>query len=205
MKANIGFFDVDCCEANEDFTRLQFRPRVEPVAAKIRRLHALAGDRDIAMIFTTCCSGRMLQAGTLPDILYVPCDPCNDGWRDRVSDHRLFFLQKFTCNIPGENFRQQAFDAFRHNGNASTLLDLLGIKRWVVFGNGFDLCVRSASLGILKSGRAVHLLTDVTVPSDRGYGQCGTEENHQQVIAELVRLGATTGTLEELLASPLLC
>jgi len=199
MNREIGFFDVDCRELNAAGTGLGYRPRVEPIVPALEKLYARARELDAPEVFTTCCSGRMLREASLSEVLFVPMDPAQSGWTARVPAHRLFYLEKATCGVPAENYKQRTFDAFRYNRNAPRLFELLGARRWVVFGNGFDLCVNTTVRGLLGCGLAVHLIADVTVAAARGYDDCGTEENRRRVLEDLAGLGATVGTLAEFL------
>ena len=90
------------------------------------------------------------------------------------------------------NFTCRAYDMFQDNGNAARLVQALDVGEWIVFGNGFDLCVNSAVHGLLAAQQKVCLLSDVWVAGSRGYfvstpgGQmeCGTPENHARILAE---------------------
>ena len=199
MSQAIGFFDVDCRELDAAGTGLGYRPRVEPLISSLEQLYARARELGAPEVFTTCCSGRMLREGSLPDVLFVPRDPERREWEERVGGHRIFYLDKATCGIPGEKYKQKTFDAFLYNRNAPRLFELLGIKRWIVFGNGFDLCVNTTIRGLLGCGLTVHLIADVTVASAKGYDDCGTEENRRRVLDQLAGLGATVGTLRDFL------
>lgn len=201
MDSELGFFDSDCLELNNSGTGLGFRPRVEPLIPSLKDIYACAERRGSRLVFTTCCSGRMLREGSLPDVLFVPMDPARREWAKGIGTLRLINLEKTTCGIPSENYKQSTFDAFRYNRNAPELFRLLAVPKWVVFGNGFDLCVNTAAGGLLALGLKVHLLADVTVASAKGYDDNGTEANRQRVLDSLARRGATIGTLKEFLAS----
>lgn len=194
-----AFFDVDCRDLDPTGARLQFRPRViEPLSEKLNALYKESTSMNIPLVFTTCCSGKMLQAGQMSGVLYIPCDAQKTEWQSHVKSHRLFYLQKHACGEPKANFACQAYDVFKYNHNAVSLVRMLQVDQWIVFGNGFDLCVNSTVRGLLNAGQRVHLLTDVLVPSARGYGDCGTEENRLRILHELGELGVTMGSVEEI-------
>jgi nicotinamidase-related amidase len=199
MKNNIGLWEVDCRELSEDGKTLEFRQRVEPLIAKLNELYDFAGRHGLTTIFTTCCSGRMPPNVNRKDFLFVPLQGNDSGWESRLNDCRLIYLEKVTCGDPRLNFQCRAFDVFHRNQNAERLLHLLDIPTWVVFGNGFELCVASSVDGILDAGYRVRLITDVLAQSARGYGDLGTGKSKARVIGELQAKGAETSSLEELI------
>ncbi|MFZ5828843.1 MAG: hypothetical protein ACOY3P_02080 [Planctomycetota bacterium] len=196
MKHRYALFDVDCHELNAAGNGLSRRPRVEPLADKLERLYACAVQYNLPVVFTTCCSGRMPRPGDLPDVLFVPLDRAQREWEDHVDDHRLFYLEKKAYGEPRINSEMRAYDMFQDNANAARLAELLGVEEWIVFGNAFDVCTACGARGLLAAGQRVCLLPDVGVLGARGYGESGTEEHLRKVLAELERLGATTGTLD---------
>ena len=121
-----------------------------------------------------------------------------DGWESRLSDYSLIYLEKTTCGDPRLNYQYRAFDVFHGNHNAGRLLVLLDIPTWVVYGNGFELCVASAVEGILKAGRSVRLVTDVLAQNAGGYADYGTERSKARAIVQLREKGAETLSLQEL-------
>ncbi len=197
-----AFFDVDCCEADESGAGLAFRPRVQPIAARVARLHAYAKEAGLPLVFTTCCSGRAPRGGELPGVLHIPRDPADTGWLEQVGRHRLFHIEKLTCGEPGANYAREAFNAFRHNPNAARMVAALDVAQWVVFGNGFDFCVNTAVRGLLAAGQRVLLLTDVLIASAVGYGASGTAENRARILGELRAMGVVERTLDEFLEAP---
>ena len=205
MNATFGFFDVDCREIAPTGA-LTLRPRVQPLAERLQALYDYAVRHDLVTIFTTCCSGRMLERGSRDDILFVPLDADDTDWSEGVPDARLIYLQKKAYGDPRVNFDCRAYDMFADNPHAAHLLRTLDIPEWVVFGNGFDLCVNSAVSGILCAGYAVTLLTDLMIPcgqlaylAERGFGHIGTEAYRNDIYAEFVRQGARLSTGEQLL------
>jgi len=198
MKYNIGLWEVDCRELSEDGQTFKFRQRVQPLAAKLNALSDFARKGELTTVFTTCCSGRMPQNGNQKDFLFVPLQGNETGWESKLSDYPLIYLEKITCGNPRLNFECQAFDVFHGNRNAERLLSLLDIRTWIVFGNGFELCVASAVNGILEAGYRVQLVTDVLAQSAGGYGDFGTEKSKARVIGELHEKGAEILSLREL-------
>jgi nicotinamidase-related amidase len=194
MAHRFGFFDVDSRELDESRRALGYRPRVLPIVPKLERLYALADAKGWPLVFTTCCSGRMLPPEALPDTLFVPLDASDAAWRAKVGDYRRFYLAKRTCGDPKLNFNTRTFDMFQHNANARLLLQSLDVETWVVFGNGFDLCVGSAANGILGAGLPLLLIEDVRVSSADG-----TPASEAETLRRLRERGARTMTLEAFL------
>lgn len=203
MNKLLAFFDVDCREVSP-LQELVFRPRVQPLADKLTALYDYAARHDIVTIFTTCCSGRMLERGSRNDIHFVPLDAGDTAWMPIPDSARLIYLQKKAYGDPKMNFACRAFDMFADNANGDRLIKMLDIAEWIVFGNGFDLCVNSAATGILRAGYHVTLLTDLMIPAAKGYGNTGTEENMQSIYAELTRQGARAITSDQFYEDQLL-
>ena len=151
----------------------------------------------------------MLGPRSLPDVVLVPLDGDQRQWEQQLNDRRLFCMEKKTYNQPGANFTCRAFDMFQDNGNAARLVQSLNVEEWIVFGNGFDLCINSAIMGLLAAGQKVCLLSDVYVQGSKGYyvetpeGQCecGTTENRDRLLAQFKDVGVRSLTLEQFLAS----
>jgi len=158
MTHRFSFFDVDSRELDESARTLGYRPRVLPIVPKLERLYSLADTKGWPLVFTTCCSGRMLSPKNLPDVLFIPLDASDTSWCAAVGKHRRFYLAKRTCGDPKLNYDARTFDMFQHNANARRLLQSLDVETWVVFGNGFDLCVNAAANGILNAGLPLILL-----------------------------------------------
>jgi nicotinamidase-related amidase len=190
MAHRIGFFDADCRELNEKGSGLAYRSRVRPIVPQLEQLYALAEARGYPLVFTTCCSGRMLLPPGLPGVGFVPLDVGDASWRATTGNLRQFYLAKHACGQPKANFDCRAFDMFQYNANAARLLRELGVGTWVVFGNGFDLCVGSAARGILQAGMDLILLEDVRISSAGA-----TPQSEQQTLSSLRNLGARQMTL----------
>ena len=205
-----ALFDVDSRELNPAGNGFSFRQRVEPLAPQLKRLYALADKHSAPLVFTVCCSGRMLEPRSLPNVLVVPLDAADRRWEAKRAQYRLFNVEKKTYKEPGSNFTCAAYDMFKDNGNAAHLIKSLNVGEWVVFGNGFDLCINAAVRGLLAAGQKVCLLSDVYVQGARGYfvptadgGQIelGTPENLARVLAEFQQHGVRSLTLDQFAAS----
>lgn len=194
MGPRFGFFDVDSRELSEDGRGLSYRPRVQPIIPQLERLYAVAEARQYPLVFTTCCSGRMLPPQGLPETLLVPLDAGDTSWCEKVEGYRRFYLAKRAHGDPKLNFNCRAFDMFQDNRNAGRLLRQLGVGAWVLFGNGFSLCVHAAARGVLGAGLRLILLEDVRVAS-----AVGTPEDELQILRKLRAGGAQVMSLEQFL------
>ncbi|MCG3179355.1 MAG: hypothetical protein BIFFINMI_01689 [Phycisphaerae bacterium] len=197
----LAVFDVDCLQLNESGNGLELRRPDALPAPSVRRAHAWIGLHDVPLVFTTCCSGRMLPPDGLPGVLFVPLDGADRSWESLLGDHRRFYIQKKAYGDPKLNYACQAFDMFASNANAARLVRALGVEQWVVFGNAFDLCVNAAARGLLALGQRVRVLEGMCTPAATGYGPCGTSENRARIVAELAAMGAEMATLDDLLAT----
>jgi nicotinamidase-related amidase len=194
MAHRFGFFDADCRELDASGSGLAYRPRVRPIVPQLERLYGLAASKKYPLVFTTCCSGRMLLPPGLSDTSFVPLDAAENSWRATLGSFRQFYLAKHTCGESKTSFACRAFDMFQYNANAVRLLRELGVETWVVFGNGFDLCVASAAKGILQAGLELILLEDVRISSAGA-----TPESEQETLRTLHSQGAQMMTLQSFL------
>jgi nicotinamidase-related amidase len=194
MAHRFGFFDTDCRELDERGSGLAYRPRVRPIVPQLERLYALAQAHNYPLLFTTCCSGRMPLPAALPHTCWVPLNDTETSWRKQLGSARRFYLAKRTSGVPQTNFTCRYFDMFEHNANAGHLLRELAVQTWVVFGNGFDLCVGAAVRGILRAGQAVILLEDVRISSAGA-----TAQSEQETLRTLRNQGAQVMTLSSFL------
>jgi nicotinamidase/pyrazinamidase len=87
---------------------------------------------------------------------------------------------------------KQTIDCFT-NVNIYQLLDRLAADRYVVYGVVTEICVQKAALGLLKTGKAVELVTDAV--------QCLDPKAQEEMFAEFVRLGGTLTTSEAVLST----
>lgn len=194
--SDLAFFDVDSLElASAGSCDLCPRPRMEPVRPALETIHQLASQKGWAVVMTTCCSGRMPDGGT-EGLLYVPMGGQDRRWEATVGDHRRFYLAKPAFGSPAINLERHAFDVFEHNQNALRLIELLQARRWVVFGNGLDLCVDAVVTGLVSTGADVSVISDLLVSS-----ATGTAQSRSAKIEEWEGLGVHTPVLAEILAA----
>lgn len=130
MKKKWGFFDVDSREVSGN--SLEFRPRVQPIGDKLNWLYHFAQENAACLVFTTCCSGKMLQPGCRNDVLFIPLDSGQRTWEQDVPQYRQFYLQKRPSSPD-----LSCLETFTYNQNAVHLLSKLEVDEWVVFGNGW--------------------------------------------------------------------
>jgi nicotinamidase-related amidase len=192
----LALFDVDSreraiapCEG-----LLCARPRMTHLDGALGSLYAFAEQRALPLVFTTCCSGRRLAPGERPEVLHVPMDADDLEWSSRLAQHRLFHLEKPAYGDPKLNYERRAFDVFAHNANADRLVSALGDRRWVVFGNGLDLCVDSVVRALQRLGVPLTVVADVLVSS-----ATGDADSKREILARYRREGIDTPTLAELL------
>jgi nicotinamidase-related amidase len=193
IKKKFGFFDIDSRELGKDGKKLIFQDRTEPIADKLNSLYKLCDKKNFPFVFTTCCSGKFLKRDSFGDILYIPADPSDQAWKKSFGNYRRFYLEKKQYGNPRINSERCAHDFFRYNGNAFELFEKTGIQDWVVFGNGFDICVYTACRRLLKRGFKLIVLADAVAPA-YGPGKIGTEENKKKILAELKKTGARIAT-----------
>lgn len=192
-----GFFDVDSREFSSTGEGLGYRPRVAPIVPRLERLYAAAEKNNYPLVFTICCSGCMTGDPEKLGILRVPLSGGDDGWRSRIAEARCIYLEKKTCGDPALNSACLAYEMFRYNQNASLFFSLMPVDTWVVFGNGFDLCVGSAAAGLLERGHRVLVVGDVRISSHRGTAESeqATEERLRALSARFTALDTFLNTL----------
>jgi hypothetical protein len=195
METKYAFFNVDCHERAKDGPGFICRPRVKPIGKKVDQLHEFAKERDVRIVFTTCCDGLMLKPDEADDILFVPVEAEDQSWIENLNSRRIIYLHKLAWGTPKEDIKHVAWDMFLHNRNATRLIQKLNIPQWIVFGNGMDLCVSSAAKGILRAGYDVTLIEDVMISSANG-----TPESMEKTIADLCSMGATRKSIDEFFA-----
>ncbi len=194
METSFAFFDVDCHERKRETEGFCLRPRVRPIGGKLSRLYDFAKRRKVRTVFTTCCDGKMLLPEEAGEILFVPTET-DETWPANLQAHRMIYLHKRAWGTVEADIRNVAWDMFRHNENATRLFRELNIPRWIVFGNGVDLCVDSAARGILKAGYEVTVLDDVLISSAKG-----TPESMEATVSRLCAEGANRMPLDEFLS-----
>ncbi len=70
---------------------------------------------------------------------------------------------------------KQWIDVFA-GGNLAAVLERLNADRWVVYGVVTEYCVRSAVVGLLKTGKPVEVLTDAIQALDEAAGRAVLDE-----------------------------
>jgi hypothetical protein len=150
------------------------------------------------LVFTTCCSGRFLKKDALDYVCHVPIDPKDSSWMKNIENYRYFYIEKKTYGSPRISCERSAYYFFKYNGNAMKLFKKLKIKKWVVFGNGFDCCVYLACQRLLEEKFELIVLQDAVAPAF-GPGKTGTEENKRNILKDLKKRGATIMTLKKFL------
>ncbi len=183
-----AMFDVDSLELSEDGKSLDFRPRVKPIKAKLQELYSFGRHNGMPLLFSTCCSGRMIQKGT-DDILYIPLEGGEEEWLDAVTDYRMIYVAKKTFGVPEINSEKCAYSSFAYNKNLTKVIKELNVDNWIVFGNGFDACTNSTLRGLIEIGENVTLLEDVIVRGSFKYLTRNPEEHKQILLEELKALG----------------
>jgi hypothetical protein len=207
LNRQIAFFDSDCLEPVGEggfplpaMPAFSVRERMRPKSDKIDALYAFAQRHDLTVLFTQCCSARLVTDDNPTGTLVVPLDGSDYEWKGKVDTLRHINIRKRSGLGEREttnSFICRYFDAFQHNANVEALLELLDVPVFVIFGHGFDLCVDSSAKGLLAAGYKVHFLTDVSAPSASGYGPYGTVESGKAILDYLVKIGVTTGTSDE--------
>ncbi|HWQ73449.1 MAG TPA: hypothetical protein VN370_14160 [Desulfitobacteriaceae bacterium] len=198
MKGKLGFFDADSRELG-DSGSLIFRPRVRHIGDKLNRLYEIVAQGQAVLAFNTCCSGNMLMPDSREDILFIPMELNDTGWKGKVKDYRIFYLEKRKSFDPTADVLCNIFDLFSDNKNGALLIKELDINEWVVFGNGLDFCVDNAVKSLLRMGCKVTFLEDVMISSAAGYGNSGTEESRESTYRNWTGMGAVKRTLEQFL------
>lgn len=192
LNKKIGLLDVDSREVGQDGYGLVFRERVLPIADKLNRFYDFAYQYDLPLVFTTCCSGNFLKKDSSDYISYVPIDKADDSWIENIKNYRCFYIQKRQHGNPRINCENCAYDFFKYNANALKLFQSLGVKEWVVLGNGFDSCGRIACEHLLKNGFVPIIIEDAVV-SDNG----GNSESRKAIIDKLKEEGARVMIADE--------
>lgn len=190
MNKKIAFFDV-CSREIDNNLALSFRPRVKPIAEKLNRIYDFINKKGSILVFTTCCSGKMLEPGLREDILIIGLDENNLEWKKKIKDYKSINLQK----------NKFSYEPFNYNKNSIQLIKALPVDEWVIFGNGLDLCVNHIVENILNEGFKVTFLKDVMISSAVGYetnfGKSGTEENKAATFENWCKNGAVVKSLDE--------
>ncbi len=191
-----GIFEVDCREKALNGDGLSFVPRAEPFSERIHRIHELVKDAELPFVFTTCCADRLPTKADPAGALVVPMDEDDREWVDELPGAKPICIEKTTWGSPKANTVHCAWDMFRHNGNARRLIEELGVRRWIVYGVGIDLCVSSAAKGLLAAGCKVVILDDI-LTNNAG----GSPESMRRMLDDLGEMGVETMASEDFLAA----
>jgi nicotinamidase/pyrazinamidase len=192
---NTVFVDVD---TQIDFmypTGALYVPGAEKILPAVVRLNSLARSRGFPVISTAdahtendpefkkwashCVAGTLGQRKPAATLLEprrtIPSTP---GSVDPAGAAQII-LEK------------QALDCFT-NPNLPALLQRLAADRYVVYGVVTEYCVRSAAMGLLKTGARVELVTDAIRELDTG--------DARRTLDEFVATGGVLTTAEQLLS-----
>jgi nicotinamidase/pyrazinamidase len=175
MKA---FFDID--------TQLDFMtpggalygPGAERLLPAIAKLNRHAAEYHIPLISTTdahpenaaefqvwpphCVTGTFGQQKPCSTLLarrtVVPYDPSWPGVTQIDSASQIII-------------RKNGLDMFS-NPHLPSVLSVLGVTECIVYGVFIDYCVKSAIMGLLRTGRQVSLVTDASASISQEAGDC---------------------------------
>jgi len=158
-----AFFDVD--------TQLDFLypagalyvPGAESIVPQVAALNRYAAEHGIPVIST-------MDAHTEDDPEFREWPPhCVAGTAGQQKPAATLLAPRTVIRGTRQEFdlkdirqillEKQSVDCFS-NANLRALLDQLNVRQCVVYGVVTEICVKNAALGLLKSGRAVILVTD---------------------------------------------
>jgi len=190
---SVVFFDVD--------TQLDFLypagalyvPGAESIVPQVAALNRYAAEHGIPVVSTVdahtendpefrewpphCVAGTAGQQKPAATLL-EPRTVLRSTHQDfDLKDARQILLEK------------QSVDCFT-NANLPALLDRLNVKNCVVYGVVTEICVKNASLGLLKAGLNVQLVTDAVRSLD--------DTKCAQFYQELAAAGGTLITTQQL-------
>jgi nicotinamidase/pyrazinamidase len=107
-------------------------------------------------------------------------------------DRRAIFPSDSGGDVPQWILEKQQLDCFS-SPHLRPLLAHLNADRYVVYGVVTEICVRHAAFGLLKTGRAVQIVTDAVRALD--------EHKARQMFSEFTAAGGTLTTSSEALAA----
>jgi nicotinamidase/pyrazinamidase len=120
-----------------------------------------------------CVSGTAGQqkprATLLEKRVVVPSTP-----GDYQGDYKIEGAQQIVVE-------KQWIDMFA-GGNLASVLDRLNADRWVVYGVVTEYCVRSAVIGLLKTGKPVEVLSDAIQALDESAGRATLDEIRDSIL-----------------------
>jgi|KBSSwiStaDraftv2_1062776.scaffolds.fasta_scaffold45580_2 nicotinamidase/pyrazinamidase len=158
-----AFLDVDTQLDFLDPAGALYVPGAESIVPQVAALNRYAAEHGIPVISTMdahpendpefrdwpphCVVGTAGQQKPAATLLEPRTTIPNSLQHFDLADARQILLEK------------QSVDCFT-NPNLPALLDQLGVKNCVVYGVVTEICVKNATLGLLRSGRQVTLVTD---------------------------------------------
>lgn len=197
ISKKIGFFDVDSRELSEDGKELSFRDRVSPIIKKLDLLYDFAYKNKIKILFSTCCSGRFLKKNSFDYVLYVPLSKKDRSWEKKIDNFRYYYIAKRTYNNPRKNSEACLYNIFRYNENCMDLIKKLKIKKWVIFGNGFNFCVYNICKKMLKNNIKIIILKDTVIQGIKQNKNDNLETQKIKILEELKKDKAEIMTQKE--------
>jgi nicotinamidase/pyrazinamidase len=165
-----AFFDID---TQIDFVfpaGALYTPGAEKVIPVVAELNRFAAEHDIPLISTMCAHGEDAQEFAVwgPHCVVGTVGQRKPAATLVADREKQMFIEK------------DELDVFS-NPEFLPLLDRLGIDECYVYGVLTEYCVKCASMGLLKSGRKVWLVTDAIAHH--------RQESGEQVIREFVAAG----------------
>ena len=187
------FFDVD---SQLDFlypSGALYVPRAERIVPAIARLNRFAAARGIPVISTT--DGHTEDD---PEFATWPHHCVAGTWGQRKAESTLLskrvVIPNRACDLAIEGAEQiivekQTVDVFQAQ-NLGRILDMLKADRYVVSGVVTEICVLYAARGLLKTGKAVTIVTDAI--------ETLKAADSERTLRELQAGGANLATLPEI-------
>ena len=162
-----AFFDVDTQWGDPAHQCLRLREHLRDMAPVYDRLFALIGASKAPLVTTLCLQSPLIDMANNPAWVWIPQAGAAADWSTRVAGGRRFMLEKRTCGCSEENVARRAYDVFHAHPHAARLIELIGIRRWFVFGRS-ELCVGAVVDGLCGLGCEVTLVSDAVAPGGRG-------------------------------------
>jgi nicotinamidase/pyrazinamidase len=187
------FFDVD---TQIDFlypAGALYVPGAEKLVTKLARLNRYAAEHEIPVVST-------MDAHSENDPEFKSWPPhCVAGTvgqkkpQSTLLERRIVVPSKpIPLDIDGAQqilLEKQTFDAFS-NANLQTLLERLQADRYVVYGVVTEICVQSAAMGLLNTGKRVELVADAVQHLD--------EAKRDAMQSEFVRRGGVLTVVDQI-------
>lgn len=198
LKSDTAFFDADFLYWDKVKKSFICKGSLDSLATKIYGLHEYARKNNIPVLLTTCCSFNMPVKNELNNtgVLYIPLDSVDNSWKENVPQSLIFYVAKEAYGNPKMNYDKNATCTFKKNHNLSSLLDILKIKNWVVFGAGFELCTSNDMKGLLDKGYNVTVIQDMITSSANG-----NDKTKNAILSDYIKKGVKVVNLREFLKS----